>query len=391
MSLPVLTFQQYVDQQASLMKASSPYQLNFNQGSVILALLQSNAGNSIWLQSLATTLLATTRLSTSTGTDVDTFIADYDFTRYQGNPSFGLVTFSRFTATITGVVPVGSIVSVSLNNLQFIVTADTGNAFYNAGLNSYILPISQFSMSVPVKCTTSGTIGNIAVGAIDTINNNVPVTVGIDNVTNPSAFTNGANPWSDTETKQQFVLYINSLSRATYQAIAFAVSTTTNGGEVVTRYNIVENFNEMGSPQLGYFYVIIDNGTGSTVTTALLDNVIASVEAYRGLTIAFDVTAATFITPTVIANVHLVAQPTETNAVIKANVMSGIQAYANSIPFNQPMLFSKLVEAIYNSDPNIATIASPGGVLLNAGSSDLAGNNLQVFSVPSGNITVNIV
>ena len=127
MPLPVQSFQQIVDTQSAAMQANSNATLDFSTGSVLLALIQANAANSIWLQALATTLLAVTRLSTSSGTDVDTFIADFGFSRYQGNPASGTVTFSRFTTTIQGIVPVGTIISDSTNNLTFVVTSDPSN------------------------------------------------------------------------------------------------------------------------------------------------------------------------------------------------------------------------------------------------------------------------
>ena len=119
MTLPIQTFDNIVDNQAAAMKANSPVILDFENGSVIKALIEANAANSIWLQALATSLQAVTRLSTSSGNDVDTFIADFGFSRQQGTNAFGNITFSRFTSTVQGVVPVGTIVSDSTNNLTW--------------------------------------------------------------------------------------------------------------------------------------------------------------------------------------------------------------------------------------------------------------------------------
>lgn len=387
MPLPTQSFSDIVNAQAAAMQANSNAILNFDPGSVLLALIESNAGNSIWLQALATSLLAVTRLSTSSGTDVDTFIADFGFSRFQGNASSGNVTFSRFTTTAQGIIPIGTTIAVSSNNLVFTVTLDATNPDYNASLNAYVIPISTASITVPCACSVTGSVGNVIIGAINTIlaPNTTP---GIDTVTNGAAFTNGLDPWSDTQTKQEFLLYIQSLSRATLQAIQYAVTTVTVGSEEVVRYNIVENVNESGSPQLGYFYVVIDNGTGSTVSSALLNAVSANVELYRGLTIQYNVDAATFIATTIDVSVNLVSNPTETNTVIIANIVSALQAYAASIPFNQPFLYSKIGEIVYLADPNVLSIPSANAPTLNGSNTDIAGSNLAVFGIPTVNVTI---
>lgn len=392
MPLPIQTFDQIVNNQINAMQANSQAILNFDDGSVLKALIQSNAANSIWLQALATTLLAVTRLSTSAGTDVDTFIADFGFSRFQGSAANGNVTFSRFTTTVQGVVPVGTIISDSQDNLTFTVTQDTSNPNYNAGMNAYVVAISTASMTVPCVCNVVGTVGNVAIGAIDTINNPA-TTPGIDTVTNAAAFITGQDPWSDSLTKTNFALYIQSLSRATMQAIQFAVGTVNIGSERVVRYNVVENVNESGSPQLGYFYVVIDNGTGSPPSDALKTATINQVENYRGLTIQFNVDKTLITTPTISVSINLIAQPTETNTVIKNNIIAALQAYAASIPFNQPFLYNMISQIVLDADPNVLNIPTTGGnnPMLNGGNSDVAGDNLHVFYLPTANITINIL
>ena len=389
MTLPIQTFDNIVDNQAAAMKANSPVILDFENGSVIKALIEANAANSIWLQALATSLQAVTRLSTSSGNDVDTFIADFGFSRQQGTNAFGNITFSRFTSTVQGVVPVGTIVSDSTNNLTFIVTLNTELGSYDPVLNAYVAPINTATLQVPCVCQTVGLIGNVIIGAIDTINapNTTP---GFDSVTNESALTGGTDQWSDTVTKQEFLLYINSLSRATLQAIQFAVSTINIGTEHVARYNIVENVNESGSPQLGYFYVVIDNGTGNVCSDDLVDAVSANVELYRGLTIQYNVDKAGFIAITISVSVNLISNPTESNATITANIKAALTAYSLSIPFNQPFLYNMIGQVVLASDPNILNIPSTLGnnPTLNSSNSDIAGNNLNVFGIPTINVVI---
>ena len=395
MPLPILDFKTIVNQQATAMNANSPVVLNFDPGSVLLAMIQSNAGNALWLQAIATTLLATTRLSTSSGIDVDTFIADFGYSRQAGTVSSGALTFSRFTPTNQGFVPVGAIVSVPSNNLQFQVVADDSNFYFNPSMNGYVLDISYVDMIIPAVCTITGTIGNVVANTITSINN-TSVTTGIDSVTNASDFAGGTDTASDTATKAGFLLYIQSLSRATYQAIQFAVISARNGTEQVTRYNIVENYQQGTTnsvPQLGYFYVVIDNGTGSTCSNGLLDAVTTSVEAYRGLTIQYNIVKALFTAIAITVHISLISNPTETNVQIEANIVSALSAYSDSIPFNQPFLYSKIAQIVYEADSNFASVLSGSNhPTLNTGVVDVAGDNLHVFgTLTSGNVTITIV
>ena len=474
MPLPIQTFQQIVNEQITAMNANSNELLNFTPGSVLLALVQSNAANSIWLQALATQLLAVTRLSTSSGTDVDTFIADFGFSRFQGNIATGNVTFSRNTSTIQGTVQVGTIVSVASDNLTFIVTKDTTNPNWNATLGLYVLPVSTGSITVPASCQTSGSLGNVVANAINTINSQSTTTTFVDSVTNSAAFANGSDPWSDSLTKQNFVLYIQSLSRATKQAIQEAIVTTVSpDGQIPFRYNLVENELENGSSNLGYFYAVIDNGLGTTISNTLKTAISNNINLYRGFTIQYNVDAALFIATGVVSavpaaagsgynvndtitlaggtgtkailtvtaingsggvtavsvtntgnytvlpanpisqfatsgggtsatftasfgipivvNISLIPQPSETTAQIIANVVAAIQAYTNTIPFNSPLLYSKLYEIVYDSDANIASIPSSSPITVNGSNADIQGNNLSVFYEPAAAITVNIL
>lgn len=388
MTLPIQTYKQIVDAQSASMQANSPVVLDTSAGSVIAALINSNAANSIWLQALATQLLAVTRLSTSSGIDVDTFIADFGFARSTGNAAFGSLTFSRSTATQPGIVPVGTLVSISTNpSLTYIVTLDTTNGYYNAAQNAYILPVNTASIIVPAQCQTTGTIGNAIIGAINTIVN-ASTTPFVTAVTNAAAFAGGINAWSDTQTKQEFILYIGGLSRATYQAIAYAVSSTPSpDGSVVARYNIVENFNTSGGQQLGFFYVVIDNGQGTTASTALVNAVSARVNLYRGLTIQYSVQAATFTAVAIVIWVKLIASPTETQTQITANITAALASYALGLSFNQPFLYSRISEVVYDCDANIASIPSSNPYTLNTAFIDLVGSNLGVFDQPT--VTVN--
>ena len=57
---------------------------NLSPGSVTLALLEASSSIALWLQALVVQVWQGTRLATSTGTDVDSFLADFTLTREPG-------------------------------------------------------------------------------------------------------------------------------------------------------------------------------------------------------------------------------------------------------------------------------------------------------------------
>jgi hypothetical protein len=75
---------------------------------------------------------------------------------------------------------------------------------------------------VAVQAVVSGAGGNVAGGAIDVLISNVS---NINSITNPAAFNDGRDEETDSERKDRFALYIQSLARATKGALEYAART----------------------------------------------------------------------------------------------------------------------------------------------------------------------
>lgn len=128
---------------------------------------------------------------------------------------------------------------------------DTSKGSYNALLGAYQLLAGQTDVTVAVRCTEGGIVGNVLAGAINKIASSLP---GIDIVFNSSAFTSGRDEMSDDELKQYFITAIQSLTRATAASIGFAVNSTEFG----LFYKIVEP-----NPPTGIVSVYVDDGSGA--------------------------------------------------------------------------------------------------------------------------------
>ena len=386
-TLPLQTFDDLVSNQASAVLAQSTGLIDFQEGSVLRAMIESNAGNSIWIQGLISALLAVARLQTSSGNDVDTFINAFGYFRTQASPSSGSVTFSRTITTGTSSIPASNtIVSATVGKIQvqFTTTVDTTNPAYDPTTNSYLMAPTVSSVTVPVQCLTSGIIGNVLIGAINTINS--PLT-NVTGVTNSLAFINGVNIASDAQAKAGFVLYLAGLSKATYSAIASVVANSTG----VTRYLIVENENESSQTQLGYFYVVIDNGSGTA--SGLVSNVLNAVNAVRGLAIIANVDAASAnpisASPPISARFHVPSTTTTAQkTAITAAAQSSISSFLSTLPIGGTFYYNRLIQLLFDASPIITEVDM---VALNGGSSDFPSSALQVPTVVASNISISYI
>jgi len=340
MPLPILSFQQTVDAQATAMQASTPIPLDFTTGAILLALVESNAGNTLWLQSVAEQVLATTRLTTSVNNDVDTFVEQFGLTRNPATPASGYVTLSRFTSNLQATISIGATVSAISNGISYIVGIDTTNPYYSPSLSAYILPIGVSETNVPVTATTAGEIGNLVANQITTISS---IIFNIDTVTNHDAFVNGRDAESDDALKTRFVLFINSLSKATKSALGNAISNVSG----VDRYELIENSDLLSSFHPGFFYALIDDGTGNA-STELLETVSAQLDVTRAFTVAFASYAPTQYPMSFSANVY--TDKSIPDNTVKAAVIESLQNYVSRQGFQSLFAWSEVPRIIYETN-----------------------------------------
>lgn len=388
MQLTLQSAKTIVQNAAAAVQGACAQILNLNTGSVILAILEGSASLMLWLQAQALLVLQATRLSTSQGIDVDTYVADFGLTRAPAVPATGAVTFARFspdyTALITPYVVTtnpdgsttasGTTVKTIDGTVSFGVLADPTNAAWNATLGGFVVPIGTASVMVQVQALVAGSSGNVGAGTIGLIS---ATPSGIDTVTNTLPFTNGIDPQSDPSVRQQFINFLASRARATLAAIEYAINLVQQG----LFYQIVENVALDGTYDPGNFVVYIDDGTGSPSST-LRDAVYESVDAYRALGTSFEVVGPTVINASIVMTVT--ALPGFISANLVGPVASAVATYIDTVPMGSPALYSRLAQVAYDSTPGIANVSA---ITLNGGAADVGGGVGQVVRVSS--LTVN--
>ena len=361
MTLSLKTFAVLVRDQVTAAQGRAGQLLDLTVGSVLRAIFEANASIGLWLQWVILQVLALTRASSSTGADLDTWLADYSLTRLQAFPAVGTLRFSRLSTVGTATVPVGTAARTADGSRTFITTAAgtmaDGVAF----------------VDVPAVDTAGGTAGNVLPNTITLLGSAVP---GVDLVTNLAAFTTGADAASDDAARAGFVVYINTLSRATLAAVGFAILSVNPG----LRYRIDENVDAAGSLKRGNFVVTIDDGTGST-PAPLVSSVADAIEAYRPLTVTFTCRAATATTVNVSFAIDVMAGADGPTMVALA--AAAVRAHIVSLPIAGTLYVSRIPQVVYDASTSIRNVRS---VLVNSGTADVTADTAHILS--PGTITV---
>ncbi len=354
---------------AATIQANVTKVLNLNPGSVLLSFLEAIRDVAMWLQSIVLQLLQSARLSTASGSDVDTFVADFGLTRLAAVPSTGTVTFSRNSSTQQAIIPAGSQVQTSDGTQTFIVIADTTQAAWNAGLDAYVIGIGVGSISASIQALNAGTQGNVQGGTITVLAQPIQ---GVQAVTNANSLTNGVDAESDTALKARFALFIASLRAGIKSAVIYAIASLQQG----IQYDLTENQAYDGTNQNGFFYVVI-----SPSTSAIQTLVYSAIDAIRPLTVTFGVFAATELA----ANISMTATAAAgyTHAQITADITTAIQDFIGTIGLGSTLQLTQLYAIAYG----VAGVQEVTGMTINGVTADLSATAKQVIT--AGSVAVN--
>ena len=365
MNLPVFSFSQLVDSAAAAVQGACEFLIDMTTGSVLRSLVESSSSAALWIQYLILKLALTIRAATSTGSDLDSWVADFGLVRLPATYATGSVTFARLTPSSAAFVPVGMLVQTTDGSLTFSVVADPTNANWVGASNGYLVSAGTSTLTVPIQCQTPGTVGNVIVDAISVI---ATAVAGIDTVQNSSAFTNALDSESDAALRVRFQNFINSRSLATALAVNYAVGTV----QANLTWGIAENTKTDGSFAPGWFTVTFDDGSG-TPSAGLRNAVYAAVDAVRPLCVQFAVQGPSVLTANV--TFTLTAAPGYSVPALDAAASLAVTAYIDALPLSAVLAYTRLAQVIYDSAPGIANVS---GLLVNAATADIGGGLFQV-------------
>ncbi len=360
MQLSLQNFSSLITNMAASAQGACASLLDVTAGSVLRALLESSAAVALWLQYLILQVLSMTRLATSSGADVDSWVADFGLARLPPIPAVGTVVMTSLSPSAqAATVPTGAMVKTADGSQSFTVTG-----------GPYVRPQGTASVMVSVTAVTAGTAGNVMAGAISILGTAVP---GIDTVTNLLPLTGGAAAETDQALKARFVTYLNTRSQATEQAVVNAISSVQQG----LSFTIRENSTVAGVTLPGHFCVVVDDGSGNP-PASLLTSVYAAIDQVRPVGSTFSVDP-----PTLLEAVVAISIATSNPALLeqtKSAVSTALSLYIDGLSVGQALRFSRLAGLAYDATSDVVNVLT---ATLNGAGSDLGGGRETVVRAQS--------
>lgn len=352
--IPTLSFSQFVSNLIALWASNTGADPSLNSGDPLLAIFQSASSQFMFLESVATQIAALTRAQTSTGANLDTWMAQFDFTRLPAVAPTGSVTLTTLSAHSTNIdIPLSTVIQTTGGSIQYSLVADTTNPNYDSTLQAYVLPAGETSITATVQSLQPGAIYNVQANQLNQFAASV---AGIDTVTNPDPILNGINAESDSSFRQRFVLYFESLREATLPAVESAIESVQND----IQYVIVDNEQLDGTEQFGYFYATI-----WPYTDALQAAVYSAVAAVVALGVQFNIYSATEVQASVTVNILVATGYTATD--VQTEVQTAILDFMTALQLGQNLYWSQLYSIIYAIDG----VQDAANLLINGSTNDI--------------------
>lgn len=378
-TLAIYTADQWTRVQIIAAQSNAAVPLDFSVGSNPLALAEANTSVALYQQASILQVLAASRAATATGSDLDSWMADYAFYRLPATFNTGVAQLTRDTTTALATVAAGTGATVLSSDglYAYQIVADTNQTAYNASTGLYTAPIGQASILVTVKAQLVGSAPNIAIGAQLLIGDGVS---GFDTAQTISGFANGMDAETDPALRARFILYIQSLSRSTLLAIASAVANTQTG----IKYTILNNTDSLGNYNAGNVQIFVDDGSGNP-PDSLIAAVDANVAAVIGATISRNVTRPQILYAVVSFSVLLSSGVDPTQLI--NGISTTVSAYINGLNIGQSLSLTRLSNVVYDYSPYVANVEF---VTINGQQADLIATASQVIKLNPNGLVVNV-
>lgn len=377
MTLQLRSFSTLVSNAVTATQAACASLLSVGVGTPIRAILEAQASMGLWFQYQLLLTDAKIYLGTSSGEDVDSWVGQFGMTRMGGTAATGSETFISFTPDQQSATIMVGVTVKTPSGVIYAVVEDSSNQWWSVSAGAYIRPIGTASITIPVECQSTGTVGNADAGDICLLGTSIS---GIDTCTNEAAFVNGSDGETDAALKARFPLWLSAKATASTAAIENAiVGTQTN-----LTYSIMDGQAPDQTYRAGYFTAVIDDGTGDA-SDALVSEVYAEIDAVRACGVGFATIRSAELLLTVSMTIT-VAAGSDTAAVSTA-VRTAITADIDAQTVGAGYSYARLPVVAWNNAG--VTPTSITAVLLNGAQEDIPPQTAQV--VRAGVVTINVV
>jgi len=229
MSLVVDTFSVIAQRLMTYMQANTSLLTDYNEGSVIRTILESNAMEFDKNYYQLELVQQASFIQQAVGQDLDLIAQDFNLTRIPATFATGYVRLSRLTPAPAGGVPVpaGSVWSTTPQ-----YTAYDAIAVSNPAPAS--IPAGALYVDVPVVAVVAGSSGNVLAGQIQVNTSNVP---NIDQVNNIAAMSGGQDIETDTTLRARVALILKGTNAGTENSYKSVLLNNTTA--IVTSVSVV--------------------------------------------------------------------------------------------------------------------------------------------------------
>ncbi len=364
-----IEIRQYSDMVSSALAAvatKSGVQLDLEPGSVVRAILEAALMQDLYLQVLLLQVQSAGRASTASGADLDSYFADFDFPRLPGTYNVGQATFSRFTSNGSSpTVPVGATIQSNAGQISYQVVADASNAAYSAALAGYPIPTDGTIVTATIQAVQQGIASNVMAGLLTVMTSAIP---GVDQVVNLQPINNAKDAETDAAYRSRFILFLNSLSKATAAAIDAAIEKVQQGLSWIK----LENQTPDGLERDGFFSVVAEDGSGS-LPSATQAAIAASVDAVRPFTVGFGVFAPTIVPVPV--SMNAVIAPGTDGTAARTAIQNAVASYIQGLGIGATVYLSRVVQLAMDAAAGILAVES---VTLDGNPSDIGIGPTQI-------------
>jgi len=231
--------------------------------------------------------------------------------------------------------------SVSVDNMQIITTVAATIAAGESGVQCL------------AQVQTTGTVGNLAVNAIDTLNGKGFISSqldGIEQCINDSAFSGGAPAETEAQRKTRFSQTVNSLNAGTKSGIESAIRSITGVRSVGMRTSY---------PFKGTNTILVDDGSG-IISAALLASVelvlygdpdnLATYPGKNAEGIGYNIAAPTVVPVDIGITAYRLPSVNVDLLEIKVVVQTAVEQYVNTRQLGENVLLSEIVRVGKNAN-----------------------------------------
>ena len=203
------------------------------------------------------------------------------------------------------------------------------------------------------QAQTAGTVGNIAVNAVDTLNGKGYINSqldGIEQVINDSAFSGGAPAETDAQRKTRFSETVNALNAGTKYGIIAAIKAITGVRSCGMRTSY---------PFKGTNTILVDDGSGIIGPTLLAEvekvlygdpDDLANYPGKNAEGIGYNIAAPTIIAVNIGVTVYRLPSVNVDLLEIRDDVQTAIEQYVNTRQLGENVLLSEIIRVGKNSN-----------------------------------------